>query len=287
MTYRKARFTAPPADPAQAGMTIIELLVGITVATLIMGGVVGLFINQTRLFGEWESQQTARETVGAASQVLISDLRRLETSGGIESATASAVTIRIPFAIGLVCASDASSTTASLLPVDSLSYASAVASGYAVRGGSGYTYHTTLTSVSAGTESTCTTAASIATVTGGQVIAVAPGAGTNVASGTPIFLYQRVTYQFQTTAAGSALVRTVLGGSNTSETVVETLVPAGTKFRFFILSSTTAQDAVPADLTTIRGFELALEGKGSYAPPGKAVPSSDLAQKVFPMNPPS
>jgi hypothetical protein len=100
-------------------------------------------------------------------------------------------------------------------------------------------------------------------------------------------IYQRITYGFSTTSAGSVLTRTVLGGSNSAETVVETFVPAGTKFRFFVGASATAQDAAPADLTTIRGFELALEGQGVYSRAGSTVASSDLAQQVFLMNPPS
>jgi type II secretory pathway pseudopilin PulG len=270
----------------EAGMTMIELIVGILVATLIMSGLISLFLNQTRLFGEWQSERNAREAVRGASQVLIADLRRVETSGGIESATGSAVTLRIPFAMGIVCSSTAATTVVSLLPADSLTYATAIASGYAVRASSGYAYQTTLSGVSAGSAATCTSA-SITTLTGGQVIDVTPGAGTTVAVGTPFMLYQRVTYEFETTSAGTVLTRTVLGGSSTEEVVVERFVPAGTRFRFFVWTSNTAQDAAPADLTTIRGFELYLEGQGDYARPGSPVASSDLAQKVFLMNPPS
>jgi type II secretory pathway pseudopilin PulG len=271
---------------SEAGMTMVELLVGMVIAMMIMGGLTSLFINQTRLFGEWNSERNAREAVRAASQVLISDLRRIESSGGIEAASSSAITVRIPFAMGIVCESADGSTTVSLLPADSLTYAGAVASGYAVRSGSGYTYHTTLSSVSSGTAATCTSA-SITTVTGGQVISIAPGAGTSVTAGTPIFLYQRVTYEFESSSSGTVLTRTVLGGAGTEEVVVEKFVPTGTKFRFFVWQMSTAQDAVPADLTTIRGFELYLEGQGDYSRPGSAVASSDLAQKVFLMNPPS
>ena len=79
----------------------------------------------------------------------------------------------------------------------------------------------------------------------------------------------------------------MLGGSGTEEVVVENFVAGGTRFRFLVWASPTAQDAPPTDLTTIRGFELYLEGEGDYSRPGSAVASSDLAQKVFLMNPPS
>jgi hypothetical protein len=40
------------------------------------------------------------------------------------------------------------------------------------------------------------------------------------------------------------------------------------KFRFFIGNNTTAQDAVPADLSTLRGLELVMNGMSEKIPSG-------------------
>ena len=43
---------------------------------------------------------------------------------------------------------------------------------------------------------------------------------------------------------------------------------ASAKFRFFVGNSTVAQDAAPADLSTIRGIELNMTGMSERAPSG-------------------
>jgi hypothetical protein len=267
-------------------MTFLELLVGMTIASFIMAGLLGLFVSESRLFGDWESRRTARDVVRGASQLLSADLRRLEATGGVEAVSPSAITIRSPFAMGIVCASTAASTTASLLPTDSVMYESAAPSGYAWRTSTGYAYQTSLTSLTEGSAALCT-AANITTLPGGSVVAVAPGAGATVRAGTPLLLYQRVTYEFASGADGSVLTRRLLSGGGAKEAVAETFVSSGTRFRFFVGSSDVAQDSVPADLSTIRGIELVLEGKGTYATPGGSVPSNELSQRVFFRNPPS
>jgi type II secretory pathway component PulJ len=238
----------------ESGFTIVELLVGIVVSSIAIAGLVGMFIGASRLFGTWESRRTARDVVQGAAQLLSADLRRVETTGGIEAASDSTITLRVPYAMGLVCASAAANTTVSLLPTDSVMYAEAAPSGYAWRTATGYSYGTSITSLTAGVAATCT-GVNISTLTGGRVVLIAPGAGPTVTAGTPVFLYQRVQYEFQTTSDGRVLTRT--------------------------------QDIAPATLSTLRGFELALEGQGEYAAPGAPTSSTALAQKVFFRNPPN
>jgi hypothetical protein len=96
-----------------------------------------------------------------------------------------------------------------------------------------------------------------------------------------------VQYQFQAITGGTRLTRRLLDGAGVTENVAQTFVPAGTRFRFFVGSSAVAQDAVPADLTTLRGIELAMEGKGEYGQPGEVSPSSELFQPIFFRNPPN
>jgi hypothetical protein len=268
-----------------AGMSVVELLVGIVVGLFLLGGLTGLFIGESRLFGEWESKRTSRDVVRSATQILSSDLRRLEATGGVEAASDSSVTLRVPYTMGLVCASSAASTTVSLMPTDSVMLASSAISGQAWRTSTGFGY-ANVTSLAAGVAATCT-AVNITTLTGGRVVTLTPGAGPTVRAGTVLFVHQRVLYSFQSVTGGSRLTRRLLNGAGGTENIVQTFVPAGTRFRFFVGSSAVAQDAPPADLSTIRGLELAMEGKGEYGQPGSVSPSTTLAQGVFFRNPPN
>jgi Tfp pilus assembly protein PilW len=267
-----------------AGVTVIELIVGIVIALFVLASLLGVFISESRLFGEWESQRTARDAVRSATHVLAADLRRIETTGGIEAANSTSLTLRIPISIGVVCASSAASTTISLLPADSVMMATAALSGQAWRTNTGYTYQATTGIAGAGVGA-CT-AVNITTLTGGRVVQVTPGAGVTVVAGTPIMLYQRVRYEFVPGTDGTVLTRRLLSSGAAAEVLVENFVTSGTSFRFYVGTSATAQTSAPADLSTIRGIDLALEGMGEYAQPGEPLTSSAVAQPVFFRNPP-
>jgi hypothetical protein len=49
----------------------------------------------------------------------------IEANGGVMAASATSLTIRIPYAIGVVCGNNGAGTVLSLLPVDSTTYAEA------------------------------------------------------------------------------------------------------------------------------------------------------------------
>ena len=267
-----------------AGVTVIELIVGIVIALFVLGSLMGVFISESRLFGEWESQRTARDAIRSATHVLTTDLRRVETTGGIEAASSTSLTLRIPIGMGIVCASTLASTTMSLLPADSVMMATAALSGQAWRTPDGYTYQAT-TGVSSASAAACT-AVSITTLTGGRVVMVTPGAGPAVLPGTPILLYQRVRYEFVPASGGTVLTRRLLSSAAGAEVLVKNFVSSGTSFRFYVGTSASAQANPPADLTTIRGIDLALEGQGEYAAPGDPVTSTSMSQPVFFRNPP-
>lgn len=263
----------------ESGMTLIELMVSMVVAAVILGALVTLFIGQSRLFGEQESQRTAREAVRSAVHVLTSDLRRIEASGGVEAASAESITIRTPFAMGLVCSSSAANTTVSLLPPDSASYANAEISGFAWRAGGTYSY-VPATTLDAGTASLCT-GALITTLAGGRVVRISPGAGAGVPAGTPAMLYERVRYDFRGGASGFTLVRTIIT-PGAEEALVESFDGAGTRFRYFAGADDEAEDDPPSDLSDIRGVELVLEGLGDRPRAGSnTIATAPVTATVF------
>lgn len=264
---------------SRAGMTLVEMLIGMVVAGVMLGALVGLFIGQSQLMDHQASQRVARDAARNALHVLATDLQRLESSGGVEEATQDSLVIRVPFALGLVCASSSGSTTLSLLPSDSVTYANAAMSGFAWRAPSGAYTYVPETNLSAGTASACS-GASISTIAGGAVVDTDAGHA-SIPAGSPAFLYQRVRYHFEDTADGATLVRTVVE-SGDQETLVEFFDGSATRFRFFTSASPDPGDTPPADLGDLIGIELALEGLGDRprASDG-AVATAPLNASVF------
>jgi hypothetical protein len=223
--------------------------------------VTGLIVSQSKFFGEQSAISNARAVSRSATNILISELRRLDSTGGVVAANNDSITIRVPYRMGVVCGSAVAATTVSLLPVDSLVAATAGFSGYAWRDTitGVYTYREAGVSIAVPTALLCTTNR-INTVPGGAVSAVAPAAPGGAGPAVPIFLFQRVTYRFApsvTLASGQrALWRRVHATAVNEELVAP--FDSTAKFRFFVLNNASAQDAPPGNLADLRGIELVL-----------------------------
>ena len=170
---------------------------------------------------------------------------------------------------------------ASLLPVDSTEMTLAKYAGYAWRNSAGRYTIVTPTAPQGG--DSVTTAASSATCTGvgagqagirtltingrtGRVISITPGAS-GAAAGTPMFLWQKITYSFAASTAFPGLYglyRTPTGG--TSE---EILAPfdSSSRFKLYVPGQDTSQTTVPS-LSKIRGFDILLNGVSPTVTPG-------------------
>jgi len=249
------------------GFSLIELLISLTIVTILGASLTRLMTSQMRFFSMMGSKRDARAITRGSLLILQNELRMLETSG-VDSATNLKLVLKVPYVFGVVC----STSTVSLLPVDSLIYSSAVPGGYAWRDtatSGGYTYVTQNAAPGSGTASTCT-GQSITTLTGGRVITVSPTMSSSAAVGAPVFLWQKVTYEFKASTAVSgatALWRTVNGGS-----ADEIAVPFDTsaKFRFYVLDRDTSQVGVPSSLSQIRGIDLQLDAKAEKRVAGRA-----------------
>jgi prepilin-type N-terminal cleavage/methylation domain-containing protein len=244
---------------SRPGFTLAETLVSLAIMGIIGVALTRLLVTQSQFFNEQSSQMNARSVSRSATSMVIQELRMLDVGGGVVAAAPDSITIRVPYRMGIVCAT-LGVTTASFLRVDSSMNASAGFSGYAWRDSTTgvWTYQEVGAATAAGTAATCT-ANNITTVTGGTVLTVAPAAPSAATPATPIFLFQRVTYKFKasTSVPGTiGLFRRVVA-NNTEEELVAPFDTAA-KFRFFDLNSPTAQDAVPSPLGNIRGIELVL-----------------------------
>jgi prepilin-type N-terminal cleavage/methylation domain-containing protein len=272
---------------ARRGFTLVELLIGMIILGIIGAALTKLFLSQSRFFDQQTQLRRARLVSRMAVNAALSDIRMVEGTGGVVSATSAQVVLRVPYAMGIVCANTGTQTTLALLPVDSVMYATAGFSGYAWRDSLGnIAYVEAGTSVAADNVSVCT-GANVTVLPTGRVVAVQPPLPATLpavtAVGTPVFLIQRLTYEFKASVAlpgRTALWRTVVASSQTDELVAP--FDSSAKFRFFTGGSDTAQAAVPSPLSTMRGLELNFTSQSDRAPEGTTAPErSQTVTAVF------
>lgn len=263
---------ARPAMKTRRGLSIMELIVGMVILAIIGLALSRVLVSQARYFSHQKSANLARNVSRGPLNRVVSDLRMVEALGGVISASATALHVRVPFAIGVVCAKVAPYTHISLLPVDSAMYAAPGFSGYAWRNGQGvYRYiETGSPSVAVGDVAVCNTA-QITTLTSSlaKVIKITPALNDTASVGTPVFLFRRILYEFKASAAVPGtlgLWRTVSATGATEELAAP--FAATSTFRFFVMNSQVSQAAPPANLTTLRGIELLMNGMSERIPSG-------------------
>src|SRR5215212_9404243 len=256
---------------SQKGFSMSELLIGMVILAIVGMSLTKTLRSQARYFDHQNTSTLARAVSRGPINRVVSDLRMVEARGGMISATSTQIEVRVPYAMGVVCGPDNNGTHVSLLPVDSAMYSAPGYSGYAWRGGDGvYRYKDDNNTKDAGTLSVCTSV-QIGTLTtsGAKVIKLTPVLPDTASYGTPVFLYRKIRYAFAASGMVSGttgLYRTRIENGQTEE--LSAPYDATAKFRFFVGSSLTAQDAPPADLSTLRGIELNMTGMSERAPSG-------------------
>jgi prepilin-type N-terminal cleavage/methylation domain-containing protein len=257
------------------GFTIIELLVGIVIFGIVGALFTKLLTVQGRFFDRQGMGNAARNVSRASLNRVVSDFRMIEATGGVVAATSTSLTIRIPFAIGVMCANSGVGTVLSLLPVDSTTYANAGYYGYAWRNfqTGAYSYVENPSTEGSGDAAVCT-GVSLTTVTNGKVVLVTPALPAGGGLGTPVFLYSKVRYEFKASTAVPGklgLYRTSIApnGTESSEELVAPFASTAS-WKFFTLNGGgVAQAAVPATLSDIRGLELHLDGMSENTAAGR------------------
>lgn len=256
---------------------MIELIVAMVIFAVIGAAFTNLLSTQGRFFDHQSTANAARNVSRGSLNRVVSDFRMIEATGGVINASSNSMTIRVPFAIGIVCATGAGVTTVSLLPVDSVMYAQPGFYGYAWRNVTtgAYSYVENPASQAAGNPAICT-GTNITTLTGGKIVALTPALPAAATLGTPVLLYRRVKYEFKNSlsvSGKSGLFRTVMfqDGSEISEELVAPFANSA-KFKFFSLNNNTAQQNPPANLSDMRGIELHLDGISEVTPRGATGP---------------
>ncbi|MEX1050012.1 MAG: type II secretion system protein, partial [Gemmatimonadales bacterium] len=154
------------------GFTLVELLVTMAVMGILGGALVRLTINQSRYVGEQEALMEARQTSRQAMNLLATELRMVSDSGVVRVAFDS-ITVRVPYAFGMLCGVSGGARIASVLPYDSAAWDNAVSPGVAWRTGGGFRPAGSVTVAASAATSACTSD-SIRVVTGGALIALTP-----------------------------------------------------------------------------------------------------------------
>src|SRR5256714_11962392 len=191
------------------GFTLIELLVGIVIFAIVGALVTKLLAIQGKFFDRQGMGNAARNVSRSSLNRVISDFRMIEATGGVVAATPTSLTIRIPYAIGVMCANANGGTDISLLPVDSTSYANAGFYGYAWRNfkTGTYSYVQNPATEVPGDPAVCA-GVGITTVPNGKVVLVTPALPAGSGLGTPTFLYSQIRYEFAASVAGPRNVAT-------------------------------------------------------------------------------
>jgi prepilin-type N-terminal cleavage/methylation domain-containing protein len=250
------------------GFTLIELIVAVVVAGILGTALTRLLVSDSRFVARQEAMLGARRSARTAQNWTATELRMVGRNG-VEAAARESVTVRIPYAFGIVCGRVSGNEVLSLMPSDSLSTATAVADGFAWRRSDGTYQFDTSIGVVASVDSTTCLADSIRTVPDGrmaEVTGIAAGVPYEPPPGSLAYLYQRVTYKF----APSADIPGRVGfwrkaGSQAYE---ELAAPFDTSagFGFLIDATPNAQDSPPGNLNDIQGLELRLVGESEDTP---------------------
>ena len=250
------------------GFSLVEVMIALVLTAIVGAAVTNVFINQSRFYDAQEKVSSARSVSRAATNMLLTELRAVETTGGVLAADEDSLMVRAPVGLGVVCGTIFGRTHVSLLPVDSAVYAQAVASrfdGYAWRtNAQNYTYVPTTSQPTNGAAAVCnfngitmfTGAGQRGRIVSLQQIGLVPPVTSAV------LLYQNVTYKF----APSVLVPGERGlwrrsGSNGVYEELAAPFDETARFRFYPVDAVVAQDAPPAVLADLRGVELVLAGR--------------------------
>jgi prepilin-type N-terminal cleavage/methylation domain-containing protein len=258
------------------GFTLIELVVSIVIFAIIGALFTKLLTVQGKFFDRQGMGNAARNVSRASLNRVVSDFRMIEATGGVIAATPTSLTIRIPFAIGVVCKNSAlGGTTLSLLPVDSTTYANAGFYGYAWRNfqTGAYSYVENPATEVAGDAADCTSV-QVTAVPNGRTVRITPTVPGGAGLGTPVFLYSRVQYQFKASAAVPGklgLYRSTVApnGATTEEELVAPFANTAHWEFYTVSSGSVPQAAVPGNLADMRGLDLHLDGISEYVAPGQ------------------
>jgi len=284
--------------PSRRGFTLAEVFICLVLLGALGTALTRLMLAQSRLYALQRAKRDARAVGRASMNLLFSDLRMVhdgaDAPGGVMLASPNSLSVKVPYAVGLVCGSATPNTVVSMFPVDSAAKAMAKYAGYAWRNRltKQYTYVPVADTVGnapitpSGSISVCTSTAKIKsdTVNGrawGPTDVKPQSVPAGTQPGAPVFFYQNILYFFgnSTSFPGKvALFRRIEG-----RTAEELVAPfdAGARFKFFVRNMDTSTVTPPAVLDSLVGVSLVLTGSSSATMAGRVAEKSKMETAVL------
>lgn len=105
--HSNSRQRSCPGLRSEAGVTLIELMIYMVLASVVMGAIYSVMITQTRAYADQRQMTDARETVSGAGVLLTSEFRQLSPSDGdLYFIAPESLAIRSVQSVAIVCAID-------------------------------------------------------------------------------------------------------------------------------------------------------------------------------------
>ena len=283
------------------GFTLVELLLSLIVTAIVGAALIRMVLGQARFMDQQEAWRGARSVARGGINRLMSDLRAVEATNGLSAAAAGGqdFTVRVPYAFGVMCATNGATSTLTLLPVDSAMYAAPGYSGFAYRNNAtgAYTVVNSAVVPTAGAGATCTAAGPlpilgtsaglVPSINGsptGQAVIVTGAVPITTQPGTIFYLFRSIRYEFKASTilpGRTGLWRTTLGVGGAGEELAAPFANTA-RVNFYVLNNVAPQAAVPGTLSDTRGLELVLDGMSEGTPNGSAGPkTANVRTSVF------
>jgi prepilin-type N-terminal cleavage/methylation domain-containing protein len=267
---------------SERGMSLPELLVGMIIMGVVGAALVRLLLVQNRFFDKQLVLRSARSASRGAVNVMLSDLRMVDASGGLldtlglASAAPRTLTVRVPYAMGIAC-NNAGSVIVTLVPLDTMLLNQAAFSGFAWRDTLQGKYHYVESGAAIAPSSSASCQAGFTTIPGARVVAltpvpapsVLPGGGGSLAVGTPVMVHQQIRYELKASTAFAGKVglwRTLVRTGSTEE--IAAPFDTSAVFKFYVGNADTSQAAAPALLSTVRGIDFVFNAVSPRAAQG-------------------
>jgi hypothetical protein len=275
----------------------VEVLAVIVILGILGAALTKLMLAQSKLYELQRGKRDARAAGRASMNLLFSDLRMVhdgaDAPGSVMLASPESLSLRVPYATGLVCGNSSGATTVSMFPIDSAVKAMAKYAGYAWRNRltKQYTYVAVVDTVgnspvTGASTSLCISTAKIKTDTvngrfWGPVDVKPQSATAGTQPGAPVFFYQNILYFFgasNTFPGKYALYRRIEG-----RTADELVAPfdSSARFKFFVRNVDTSTVAPPAALDSLVGVSLVLTGASQTTMSGRVAEKAKMETAVL------
>ena len=281
----------------RGGFTLAEVIICLVILGALGTALTRLMLAQGRLAALQRAKRDARAVGRTSMNLLFSDLRMVhdgaDAPGGVSLASPNSLSVKVPYAIGLVCGNNSNVTVVNMLPVDSAVKAMAKYAGYAWRNRltSKYTYVPVSDTVSnspvtSSSTSLCISTAKIKTDTiNGRSFGILDLKPQSLPAGTqpgaPIFMYQNVLYYFgaSTTYPGQRALWRRIEGRAADELVAP--FDAAARFKFFVRNVDTSTVTPPTILDSLVGVSLVMTGTSTSTMAGRAAELSRMETAVL------